>query len=98
MKLFCTFAIGMLVFLGACKVSGEERGKGQYEHITQDNVGLDLDSGDLRFNDDPVSLERLEEQLQKSYSVSLGAASFSGEQAVVSSGHLLAVLGIGVSR
>ena len=92
MKLFCTFSIGMLVFLGACKVSGEERGKCQYEHITQDNVGLDLDSGDLRFNDDPVSLERLEKQLPESYSVSLGAASFSGEQAVVSSIHLLAVL------
>jgi len=92
MKLFCTFAIGMLVFLGACRVSGEERGKCQYEHITQDSVGLDLGSGDLHFNDDPVSLERLEEQLQKSYSVSLGAASFSGEQTVASSSHLLAVL------
>ena len=92
MKLFCTFAVGMLVFLGACKVSGEERGKCQYEHITQDSVGLDLDSGDLRFNDDPVSLERLEEQLQKSYSVSLRAVSFSGGKAVVSSSHLLAVL------
>ena len=92
MKLFCTFAIGMLIFLGACKVSGEERGKGQYEHITQDSVGLDLDSADLRFNDDPVSLERLEEQLQNSHSVSLDAVSFSGEQTVVSSSHLLAVL------
>ena len=92
MKLFCTFSIGMLVFLGACKVSGEERGRSQYEHITQDSVGLDLDSGDLRFNDDPVSLDRLDEQLQKSYSVSLSASSFSGEQTVVPSNHLLAVL------
>ena len=92
MKLFCTFSIGILVFLGACKVSGEECGRGQYEHITQDSVELDLDSGDLRFNDDPVSLDRLEEQLQKSYSVSLGASSFFGEQTVVPSIHLLAVL------
>lgn len=92
MKLFCTFTIGMLVFLGACKVSGGERGKRQYEHITQESVELNFESGGLRLNDDPISLARLEEQVQKAYSVSLGVASFSGEQTVVPSDHLLAVL------
>ncbi len=92
MKLFSTVAVGLLVFLGAGKVSGEEGAKDPYAHLTQDSVELDLDTGNLKFNDEPVSQEQLAERLQPSYSVSLGAASYSGKPPVVSSGLLLSVL------
>lgn len=90
MKLFYTYAIGLLVCLGACQVSGEEQD--QAVPITQDSVRVDLDTGDLFFNAEPVSLERFEELLKDSYSIDLSAVSFSGERAVVSSSGLLAVL------
>lgn len=79
MNLLCTLSIGILVFLGVCKVSGEERGKDQYEHITQDSVRLDLDTGELQFNDRIVSAEELGDKVRKSYSISFGAGFYSEE-------------------
>ena len=61
-------------------------------HITQDSVELDLDTGTISFNDEPVSLKQLSEKLQESYSVSLRAVYFSGKQTLVPSGHLRSVL------
>lgn len=90
MNLFCIGTIGLLILLGTSKVSAEA--KDQYAHITQDCVKIDLDTGDLLFNDDPIRMDQLELALKKSYSVSLDATSHSGELDSVSPTHLLRAL------
>jgi hypothetical protein len=82
----------VLVFVAVAGLACGAENKGDYAHITQDSVSLDLDTGDLSFNDESVSRKALEEQLQQSYSVALGAVSFSGDPSVVSSSNLLSVL------
>jgi hypothetical protein len=82
----------MLLLLGACKLPAKDAGTNRYDHITQDRVDVDLDTGAFQFNDDPVSPEQLETDLKKSYSVDLYASPYSETQETVAADHLLSLL------
>lgn len=92
MKRLGMFALGLLVFVGASRASGEEQGEDSLAHMTQANVRLDLDTGDLQCNYEAVSLKQLETLVQQSNSISLQATSFSEEKSTVAVSHLLTVL------
>lgn len=62
------FIIGLFGVLGAGATE---------KKISQDDVSLDLSSGNIHFNDEVVNAEQLEERVRESYSISLSAGDYS---------------------
>jgi hypothetical protein len=61
-------------------------------HITQDSVEMDLDTGNLYFNEDPVPSEVVGDNLKNAYSIDFRGRSYSVNPSKVSSAALLRFL------
>jgi hypothetical protein len=92
MKLLGLFSFGLLAVLEVIGGSAEEPEKDSVAPCTQDLVMLDLDTGNLQYDYEAISLERLETLFEQSNSICLNATSFSGATTVVPASYILSVL------
>jgi len=92
MKLLGLFSVGLLAVLEVAGVTGEGPGKDSVAPSIQNHVMLDLDTGNLQYDYEAISLEQLEALFRQSDSISLNATSFSGETSIVPASYLLTVL------
>ncbi|MDF7800499.1 hypothetical protein P4C99_13560 [Pontiellaceae bacterium B1224] len=69
--------LGIIFLLAGSVLAAPDQEK--FAHITQDHVELDLSSGEIYFNGEPVDAEQFVERLGKAYSIALNAFPRSEE-------------------
>lgn len=74
--------MGFCLMIAVSGLAASEENKGKYEHISQDDVCLDLSSGKITFNDVAIDRDQLRARARRAFSISFTAVDFSGSGSV----------------